>query len=103
MSDPTIHTAVSAAHLVHAVVPAGTAEPVLSLDRARGRVDTLITLTDAVRGRLPLLPVPPRQETLPELVQVARRRLREDRARVTAEELGARRLVLDRVIEGLTP
>ena len=67
------------------------------------RVDVAIELSDAIRLRLPFFPPPAQQETLAELVQAARRRLREDRVRVEAEELGARRVVLDGVLRRLVP
>jgi hypothetical protein len=101
MTDPAT-AALSAAHLIRAVVPTATApEPALRLSLER--VDAAITLSDAVRLRLPFFPPPVRQETLAELVQAARRRLREDRVRVEASELGARRVVLDSVLRGLVP
>ncbi len=105
MTDPNPGggaTALSAAHLIRAVVP--TADPPeTSLRLGVRRIDAAIALSDAVRLRLPLFPPPARQETLPELVQAARRRLREDRARVDAQALGARRAVLDSVLRGLAP
>jgi hypothetical protein len=99
MTDPNT---LSAAHLIRAVVPIATA-PEPALRRSLERVDTAITVSDAIRLRLPWFPPPERQETLPELVQAARRRLREDRVRVDAAELGARRAVLDSVLRGLAP
>jgi hypothetical protein len=92
----------SAAHLIRAVVPTGVS-PEAALRLSLERVDVAIELSDAVRLRLPLFPPPAQQETLAELVQAARRRLREDRVRVEAEELGARRVVLDGVLRGLVP
>lgn len=92
----------SAAHLVRAVVPT-TVAPDAALRVSLGRVDAALELSDAVRLRLPFFPAPVQQETLAELVQAARRRLREDRVRVEAEELGARRVVLDGVLRGLVP
>lgn len=101
MTGPTT-AALSAAQLIRAVVPTAAApEPALRLSLQR--VDTAIALSDAVRLRLPWFPPPVRQETLAELVQAARRRLREDRVRVEASELGGRRLVLDGVLRGLAP
>jgi hypothetical protein len=98
----TTATALSAAHLVRAVVPTSTA-PQVALQTSLARVDAALVLSDAIRLRLPWFPPPPRQETLPELVQAARRRLREDRVRVEADELGARRTVLAGVLTRLTP
>jgi hypothetical protein len=92
----------SAAHLIRAVVPTAVS-PEAALRLSLERVDVAIELSDAVRLRLPLFPPPAQQETLAELVQAARRRLREDRVRVEAEELGARRVVLDGVLRGLVP
>ena len=92
----------SAAHLSAAVVPVGEL-PDLALTRAVRRVDEALLVSDALRGRLPWLPPPPAQQTLGELVQVARRRLREDRVRVQSDELGARRSILTDVRAGLTP
>lgn len=101
MTGPTT-TAVSTAQLIRAVVPTGTA-PVPALALSLQRVDTAIALSEAIRVRLPWFPPPEHQETLADLVQAARRRLREERVRVQAAELGARRVVLDGVLRGLTP
>ncbi len=98
----SIAGSLSADHLIHAVVPVES-EPAAALTAGIGRLDAAIALTDAVRLRLPWFPPPAQQQTLPELVQAARRLLREDRARVDAAELGARRAVLDGVLRGLTP
>jgi hypothetical protein len=103
MSDPTAGTVLSAAHLARAVLPVGAGPPEDALRLELARVTAAVELGDAVRARLTRFPPPPRSETLPELVQAARRRLREDRVRVDAEELGSRRLVLDRVLAELTP
>jgi hypothetical protein len=99
MPEPTT---LSAAHLSAAVVPISES-PDLALTRAVHRVDQALLLSDALRGRLPWLPPPAAQETLGELVQVARRRLREDRVRVQSDELGARRTILTGVRAELTP
>lgn len=100
--------ALTAEHLVHALVPAAPAgaagaEPVVHVELAIDRVDLLAGVAGAWRDRLPRLPDPPRRETLDELVQAARRRLRADRARLDLEELDARRFVLQRVRDGLVP
>jgi hypothetical protein len=95
--------ALSAAHLSWAVVPLTTESPQRALRLARDRIDLALQLSDANRVRLPWFPLPPRTETLAELVQAARRRLQEDRSRVDVEELGARRLVVDRVLRELEP
>lgn len=97
----------TAAHLIHALPPATPDEPSgdprphlrLGIDR----VDALLEIADAWRNRLPTLPEPPRRQTLAELVQAARRRMREDRLRVDVEELDARRFVLQRVHQELQP
>jgi hypothetical protein len=97
----------TAAHMIHALAPAtpdeahGDPRPYLRL--GIDRIDSLLEITDAWRNRLPTLPEPPQRQTLSELVQAARRRMREDRMRVDVEELGARRFVLQRVHEELQP
>lgn len=101
-------TSLTAAHLVHAVVPAALpgdteADPVPVLAAGIDRVDALLRITDAWRIRLPQLPDPPQRQTLGEVVQAARRRLRSERLRVDVEELAARRFVLDRVRTDLLP
>ena len=102
MSQPTTATALSAAHLGAAVVPVDVA-PDVALSRALVRLDEALAVTEAIRVRLPWLPPPAAPQTLAELVQAARRRLREDRVRVQADELTARRTVLTGVRAELTP
>ena len=102
MSQPTTATALSAAHLRAAVVPIAEA-PDVALSRALGRLDDALLVNDAIRVRLPWLPPPVARQTLGELVQAARRRLHEDRARVQADELTARRTVLTGVRAELAP
>jgi len=95
----------TADHLIHAVVPAAPDEPsgdplptfVAGIDR----IDALLRLADAARIRLTVLPDPPQQQSLAELVQAARHRLRGERVRLDTDELAARRFVLDRVREGI--
>ncbi|MGS2617470.1 hypothetical protein ACVCAH_23530 [Micromonospora sp. LZ34] len=101
-------TSLTAGHLAHAVVPparddeADTAhDPVPILVASLDRVDTLLRIADGARVRLTILPEPPQQQSLAELVQAARRRLRGERVRLDTDELAARRFVLDRVREGL--
>lgn len=99
--------ALTAAHLVHALAPA-TPEPDAGDPRAHlqlgiARVDALVEIADAWRLRFPLLPEPPARETLAELVQAARRRLRDDRVRADLDELDARRFVLTSVHAELQP
>jgi hypothetical protein len=101
MNQPT-PVAVSAAHLIRAVVPTAVA-PEPALRRSLGRIDAALVVSEAVQLRLPWFPPPERQETLAELVQAARRRLREDRVRTEASEFGARRVVVDAVLRGLAP
>ncbi len=95
----------TAAHLVNALVPAtpdeATGDPRPHLQASIDRVDAIAGIVGAWRDKLVLLPEPPRRETLHELVQAARRRLRDDRVRIDVEELDARRFVLQRVIEEL--
>jgi hypothetical protein len=97
----TAPVALTPAHLVHAVVPPAPddagGDPRPHLTAGIDRVDLLLGIADVLTARFPTLPEPPRQQTLQELVQVARRRLRADRVRRSVEELSARRFVLDRV------
>jgi hypothetical protein len=102
-SPPTAPAALTAQHLLHAVVPVTGADPRVPLQANLARIDTLLVLTDAWKSRLPFLPPPPQQQSLQELVQAARRRLRDDHVRTDTEELGARRFVVQRVIQELTP
>jgi hypothetical protein len=94
-------------HLIYALVPVApddtTGDPRPFLGLGIDRIDALLGITDAWKGRLPILPAPPAPQTLQELVQAARRRVRADRVRVDTEELEARRFVLQRVQEALTP
>jgi len=100
-------TSLTAAHLIHALVPAAPGEqagdPRPHLTLGIERIDSLLVLTDAWKGRLPTLPEPPQPQTLQQLVQAARRRVRADRVRVDTEDLEARRFVLERVRDGLQP
>ena len=99
--------ALTAAHLAHALVPAapdgqaGDPRPHLSLGIER--IDALLEITDAWKNRLPTLPEPPQPQTLQQLVQAARRRVRADRVRADTGDLEARRYVLERVREELQP
>jgi hypothetical protein len=94
-------------HLIHALVPAAPddqgGDPLPHLSLGIGRIDALLEIADAWKGRLPTLPEPPQPQTLQQLVQAARRRVRADRVRGTTEELDARRFVLQRVREELQP
>jgi hypothetical protein len=95
----------TAGHLFHAVVPAApdvtAGDPLPTLAAGIDRIDALLRIADAQGIRIVALPDPPQQQTLAELVQAARRRLRGERVRLASEELGARRFVLDRVREGI--
>lgn len=97
-------TSLTAGHLAHAVVPVAfddQSDPVPVLVAGLDRVDRLLRIADGARVRLAVLPDPPQQQSLAELVQAARRRLRGQRIRLDTDELAARRFVLDRVREGL--
>ena len=102
MSDVHIPTPLSSEHLTRAVVSTQSS-PEVQLTLSRDRVDAMLALNDALRVRLDWFTLPARQETLSELVQAARRRLRQDRGRVDIDELNARRSVLHAVIMELTP
>ncbi|GAA3389427.1 hypothetical protein [Cryptosporangium minutisporangium] len=98
-------TSLTAAHLGRAVVPAAPdesgADPIPPLTAGVDRIDALLRITEAWRGRLPTLPEPDRPQSLAEGVQAARRRLRDERIRLDVDELSARRFVLDQVLAGL--
>ncbi|SDZ14888.1 hypothetical protein SAMN05444365_10627 [Micromonospora pattaloongensis] len=101
-------TSLTAGHLAYAVVPPApddaadpARDPVPVLVAGLDRVDSLLRIADGARVRLTVLPEPPQQLSLTELVQAARRRLRGQRVRLDTDELAARRYVLDRVREGL--
>lgn len=95
------------ARLIRVLPPAtATAEPadvVGHLAVLDDRLHTRLELVDAWRLRFPLLPPPPRRQTLAELVQEARRRLREERASADAAELGERIALVTQLRAGLLP
>jgi hypothetical protein len=99
--------ALTAAHLIHALAPATpegvTVDPRAHLELGMDRIDVLVEIADAWRLRFPALPELPRRQTLAELVQAARRRMRADRSRLDLEELDARRFVLQRIHQELHP
>jgi hypothetical protein len=101
-----VPVSLTADHLVTALVPAtpdeATGDPRPHLQLGIDRVDTIASIVAAWRDKLVLLPEPPRRQTLHELVQAARRRLRDDRVRLDVEELDDRRFVLQRVLEELS-
>jgi hypothetical protein len=66
-------------------------------------VDRSLLISERWRERVILRPLPPQPQSLAELVDTARRRLREDRLRDDRDELQARRFVLQRVAEVLGP
>ena len=93
----------TAGHLVQALLPDDReTEPVDTVahyTQVLTRLDGQLSIAELWKGRFEILPVPPAPQTLQELVQVARRRLRDDRLRADTEELEARRWVVERVIE----
>jgi hypothetical protein len=66
-------------------------------------IDRRLLLIDRWRERVVIRPAPPQPKSLAELVESARRRLREDRLRDDRDELQARRFVLERVSKVLQP
>lgn len=98
----TAHLRAGVLPAVDVVDPAAHRESVVAaLDKALLRLDLRADLLDGWRGRLPLLPLPPRTQTLQEVVQAARVRLREDRATADRTELVNRRFVVAHLREGL--
>ncbi|WP_298460923.1 hypothetical protein [uncultured Cellulomonas sp.] len=99
----------STAHLRAGVLPsvdvedaaAHRTELAAALDTALLRLDLRGDLLDGWRLRLPVLPLPPRRQTLQEVVQTARVRLREDRVAADRTELVNRRFVVEHLREGL--
>jgi hypothetical protein len=95
------------ARLVRVLPPAAAVESpagvVGHLDVVGERIRARVDLLDAWRLRFPLLPPPPRRESLQELVQEARRRLREDRATADAAELAERLTLVGGLREALLP
>lgn len=69
-----------------------------TIDGHLARLDRHEVLIDAWRGRLGRVPRPPeRRQTLQEVVDAARARLRDDRVEIETTELVNRRFVLDHV------
>jgi len=66
-------------------------------------IDERLLLTERWRDRIRIRPVPAQPASLQELIEAARRRLREDRLRDDRDELNARRFVLTRVLQALQP
>jgi hypothetical protein len=61
------------------------------------RLGGQLDLIDAWRQRLPRLPEPPARQSLQELVQAARRAVREERSRADLTELQLRLGLVDRI------
>ena len=98
-------TSVTAAHLFRAVLPDD--DPAKPLDvklhyaRTIERVDGALKIAELWSGRFRLEPEPEQPQTLQELVQTARRRLRNDRVTVDTAELQLRRTLLTQIKDGL--
>jgi hypothetical protein len=95
-------------HLLIAIAPEQLeGQPSIDLsshfEKGMEHIDHRLQLSERWRERIRIRPVPPQPKTLAELVEAARRRLREDRLRDDRDELTARRYVLDRVITALRP
>jgi hypothetical protein len=86
-----------------ATTTGSAAEVVDHLDLLSERLRSRLDLLEAWRLRFPLLPEPPARESLQDLVQEARRRLREERSSADDVELRARLDLVDRLREGLLP
>lgn len=97
----------SAAQLFRATLPDDDPDrPVDAVQfYARGieTVDGALKIAELWAGRFRLEPDPPQPQTLQDLVQAARRRLRNDRVTVDTGELQLRRTLLQQVRDGLLP
>jgi hypothetical protein len=104
---PTPPQSLTAAHIVYALLPdepSGAAvEPRQHYTLVQERLNGQLALAELWKNRIATLPTPPAPQSLQELVQAARRRLRSDRLRDDTEELEARRWVVLRVLEELAP
>jgi hypothetical protein len=78
-----------------------TANPESELALSAERIEAIESLHTLLRLRVELTPPPEQHETLAELVQAARRKLREDSGRIAADELIARKSVLTGVLREL--
>jgi hypothetical protein len=97
----------TAAHIVHALLPDAPdgvpMDPRQHYTLVQDRLTGQLEIAELWKNRIAILPTPPAPQSLQELVQAARRRLRSDRLRDDTEELEARRWVVLRVIEELAP
>ena len=98
-------TNLTAAHLFRATLPDDPPDRVIDAKvhytRAIERVDGAVRLSEHWAGRFRLEPEPEQPQTLQELVQAARRRLRNDRVTIDTTELQIRRDLLQVVRDGL--
>jgi hypothetical protein len=97
----------TAAHITYALLPDDRADEPVDVQqyytRVITRLDGQLALAELWKARIASPPAPEAPQSLQELVQEARRRLRSDRLRADTEEIEARKWVLQRVIEELAP
>lgn len=81
----------------------GTAQVVAHFDAVAAGLRGHLDLVEAWRQWLPTLPEPAARQSLQELVQAARRALRDERSRLDLVELTDRLALVDRIRAGLQP
>ena len=95
----------TAAHLFRAALPDDAPDRVVDAkvhyQRSIERVDDAIKVSELWAGRFRVEPEPEQPQTLQELVQAARRRLRNDRVTLDTNELQIRRDLLQHIRTGL--
>jgi len=94
-------------HLLFALAPEQSADDPVELqlhyDRMLAGIAGKLDLADLLNDRIREMPERPEPATLGELIQAARKRLRQDRLQADVDELRARRFVLTKVRGALVP
>jgi hypothetical protein len=97
----------TAAHLIFALPPddeaAETAKVRLHYDQTVARLNGQLRLVELWRARVDIVVPVEAPQSLQELVQAARQRLRKDRLRVDTDELQARKWVAQRILQEFQP
>lgn len=98
-----IPQSLTAMHLVHALLPDDQAGQVtkarMNYEQVVARLDGQLRIAELWRTRITVFPPAEEPQTLQELVQAARFRLRNDRLREDTDELQARKWVASRILQ----